>query len=151
ARLCEAGLNEYTGESNMPRTALSLLMGLCVVAPSYGQSKATVVEVWPGKPPEEPGTIGPETERMSPKMTRKEVEVTESTKLVTNVTTPTISIYRPAKVKDTGAAVIILPGGGYWNLFWQLEGEEVASWLNSLGVTGILLKYRVPRRPDEPK
>ena len=47
--------------------------------------------------------------------------------------------------------MVICPGGGYWNLFWQLEGEEVAAWLNSLGVTGIILKYRVPRRPDEPK
>ena len=47
--------------------------------------------------------------------------------------------------------MLICPGGGYWNLYWQLEGEEVAAWLNSLGVTGIILKYRVPRRPDEPK
>ena len=69
--------------------------------------------------------------------------------MVTNVTQPTITIYRPAKDKDTGTAVLICPGGGYWNLFWELEGEEVAAWLNSLGVTGIILKYRVPRRPDE--
>jgi acetyl esterase/lipase len=47
--------------------------------------------------------------------------------------------------------MLICPGGGYWNLYWQLEGEEVAAWLNSLGVTGIILKYRVPRRPDEPR
>jgi acetyl esterase/lipase len=47
--------------------------------------------------------------------------------------------------------VLICPGGGYWNLYWQLEGEEVASWLNSVGVTGIILKYRVPRQPDEVK
>ena len=47
--------------------------------------------------------------------------------------------------------MLICPGGGYWNLYWQLEGEEVAAWLNSIGVTGVILKYRVPRRPDEPK
>jgi acetyl esterase/lipase len=47
--------------------------------------------------------------------------------------------------------MLIFPGGGYWDLYWQLEGEEVAAWLNSIGVTGIILKYRVPRRPDEPK
>ena len=47
--------------------------------------------------------------------------------------------------------MLICPGGGYWNLYWELEGEEVAAWLNSIGVTGIILKYRVPRRPDEPK
>jgi acetyl esterase/lipase len=88
---------------------------------------------------------------MSPKLDKKQVEVTESTRMVTNVSKPTLTIYRPAKGKDTGAAVLICPGGGYWNLYWQLEGEEVAAWLNSLGVTGIILKYRVPRRPDEPR
>ena len=63
-------------------------------------------------------------------------------------TRPTITIHRPPKDKETGTAMIICPGGGYWNLYWQVEGEEVAAWANSVGVTGILLKYRVPRRPD---
>jgi acetyl esterase/lipase len=88
---------------------------------------------------------------MSPSLTRKEVEVTESTRMITDVTKPTITIYRPPPDKDTHTAILICPGGGYWNLYWQLEGEEVATWLNSLGVNGIILKYRVPRRPDEPK
>src|SRR5262245_32350279 len=128
---------------------------LCIaVAVGAGWSRAVadgpqVVELWPGTPPDEPGTIGAETTRMSPKSERKQVEVFEPTLLVTNVTKPTISIHRPTKDKDTRAAVIICPGGGYWNLYWQLEGEEVAQWLNSIGVTGIILKYRVPRRPDE--
>jgi acetyl esterase/lipase len=73
------------------------------------------------------------------------------TRLITNVTKPTITVFRPAKDKDTGAAMLICPGGGYHNLWWQLEGEEVAAWLNSIGVTGILLKYRVPRRADDVK
>src|SRR5205814_716642 len=103
------------------------------------------------KAPDEPGNIGPETVRMSPKLTKKQVEVTDSTRMITDVSTPTLTIYRPAKEKDTGAAVLICPGGGYWNLYWQLEGEEVATWLNSIGVTGMILKYRVPRRPDELK
>jgi acetyl esterase/lipase len=88
---------------------------------------------------------------MSPKLDHKQVEVTEPTRLVTNVSRPTLSIYRPPQGHDTGTAMLICPGGGYWDLYWQLEGEEVAAWLNSLGVTGIILKYRVPRRPDEPK
>src|SRR4029453_14559854 len=89
--------------------------------------------------------------RMSPMSERKQVEVTEPTRLVTNVTQPTLTIYRPAKENETGTAMLICPGGGYWNLYWQLEGEEVAAWLNSIGITGIILKYRVPRRPDEPR
>src|SRR5205814_11881 len=71
--------------------------------------------------------------------------------MVTAVTNPTITILRPAREKETGTAMLICPGGGYWNLYWQLEGEEVAAWLTAQGVTGMILKYRVPRRPDEPK
>jgi acetyl esterase/lipase len=110
-----------------------------------------VAELWPGQVPDERGGLGPEKVVMSPKLDRKQVEVTASTRMVTNVSRPTITILRPAKDKDTAAALLICPGGGYWNLYWELEGEEVATWLNSLGVTGIILKYRVPRRPDEPK
>jgi acetyl esterase/lipase len=110
-----------------------------------------IVEVWPDKAPEESAYIGAERTRMSPKLDRKQVEVTEQTRLITDVTKPTLTIYRPVKEKDTETAILICPGGGYWDLYWQLEGEEVAGWLNSIGVTGIILKYRVPRHPDEPK
>jgi len=64
---------------------------------------------------------------------------------LTDVSEPTLTIYRPARDIDTHAAVVICPGGGYHILAWDLEGTEVAEWLNSIGVTGIVLKYRVPR------
>lgn len=133
-------------------STVSLIACLWVVCPTAWAGKPQVVELWPaGKVPDETESIGPEMIRMSPKLDKKQVEVTEPTRMITNVTKPTITIYRPAQDKDTGAAVLICPGGGYWNLFWQLEGEEVAAWLNSQGITGIILKYRVPRRPREPK
>jgi acetyl esterase/lipase len=132
-------------------STVPLVIGLCMTCTAAGADKPLVVELWPGKVPDETDKIGAEYVRMSPRLDRKQVEVTEPTRMVTNVTKPTLTIFRPAKDKDTGTAVLICPGGGYWNLYWQLEGEEVAAWLNSLGVTGILLKYRVPRRPDEPK
>src|SRR5262249_24489469 len=119
-----------------------------VVGPALAGDAPPVLDGWPGNPPDEPGTIGAEKTVMSRKLDRKIVEVTESTRMLTNVTKPTLTIYRPAKEKDTGTAMLICPGGGYWNLYWQLEGEEGATWLNSLGVTGIILKYRGPRRPD---
>jgi acetyl esterase/lipase len=130
---------------------VSLIISIYVTLPAMEADEPLVVEIWPGIAPEESGNIGEEMVRMSPKLDHKQVEVTEQTRLVTNVTKPTITIYRPPKYKDTGTAVLICPGGGYWDLYWQLEGEEVAAWLNSIGVTGIILKYRVPRRPDEPK
>ena len=134
------------------RQAMSgLIVWLTLAWPAAIADEPLVVEIWPGKPPEEAGEIAPETTRMSPALGRKDVEVTEPTKLVTNVTKPTLTIFKPAREKDTGTAILICPGGGYWNLYWQLEGEEVAQWLNSIGVTGIIVKYRVPRRSDEPK
>ena len=103
-----------------------------------GQPK--VMNVWPGKAPGETGKIGKEKATQG-KGKRPVLRIT-------NVTRPTLTIYRPAKEKDTGAAVVICPGGGYHILAWDLEGTEVAEWLNSIGVTGIVVKYRVPRRPD---
>jgi acetyl esterase/lipase len=131
------------------RIAVIVSLAACLGAPAAAADKPLVVELWPGAAPEEPGTIGPEKVVMSPKLDHTQIEVTESTRMLTNVTKPSITVYRPTKEKDTGVAVLICPGGGYWNLYWELEGEEVAAWLNSLGVTGIILKYRCPRRPDE--
>src|SRR5262249_47278477 len=53
--------------------------------------------------------------------------------------------------KDTGACVIVCPGGGYQILAWDLEGTEVCKWLNDLGVTAVLLKYRVPAAKTGPR
>ena len=131
-------------------SAAALFVSL-IVAWNATAAEPLVVEIWPGMVPDESSDIGAERVRMSPKLDRKQVEVTEPTRMITDVTKPTITVYRPARDKDTGTAMLICPGGGYWDLYWQLEGEEVAAWLNSIGVTGIILKYRVPRRPDEPK
>jgi acetyl esterase/lipase len=60
-----------------------------------------------------------------------------------NVSNPTIKIFSPIK-ENSGAAVLVFPGGGYTKVAVELEGSEVCEWLASIGVTGILLKYRVP-------
>ena len=130
---------------------LFLISCSCLAGPAIAADKPLVVELWPGRVPNETGDMGEEKFLMSPKLDHKQVEVTDQTRLITDVSKPTLTIYRPAKDKDTGTAMLICPGGGYWDLYWQLEGEEVAAWLNSIGVTGIILKYRVPRHPDEPK
>jgi acetyl esterase/lipase len=122
-------------------TVLVLLLLACLV---QAQDKPAVLNVWPGKVPGETGDIGPE-KLQEPRPGQKKVE------RLTNVSKPTLTVYRPAKDRDTGAAVVIAPGGGYSILAWDLEGVEVARWLNSIGVTGIVLKYRVPRRPGQPR
>ncbi len=125
-------------------TSLTLAALLAVVSSGRTAEKAEVLDVWPGKPPGETKPIGEETIRPAK-------SPVGPIKILSNVSKPTLTIFRPAKDKDTGAAVVICPGGGYNILAWDLEGEDVATWLNSIGVTGILLKYRVPRRPDQTK
>jgi acetyl esterase/lipase len=63
-----------------------------------------------------------------------------------NVSLPTMTVYAPTE-KNTGAAVIVLPGGGFQMLAMDLEGTEVCDWLTSKGVTCVLLKYRIPSLP----
>lgn len=65
-----------------------------------------------------------------------------------NVSKPTITIYPAHADKTTGAAVIVAPGGGYSILASKHEGTDVCTWLNEIGVTAVLLKYRVPRRKN---
>jgi len=67
-----------------------------------------------------------------------------------NVSTPTLTLYSP-KGKNTGAAVVVFPGGGYHILAMDLEGTEVCDWLSSAGVTCLVLKYRVPDSGPYPK
>ena len=70
---------------------------------------------------------------------------------ISNVTEPGITIYQASKEKATGAAVLVCPGGGYSILAYDLEGTEVCEWLNSIGITAVLLKYRVPHRAGRAK
>lgn len=105
------------------------------------------MNVWPGSAPGVTGKVG--KEHFQPQNPNEKPPILR----LTDVSVPTITVYRPAREKDTGAAVLVCPGGGYQILAWNLEGTEVADWLNSIGVTAIVLKYRVPRAgpqgPDE--
>jgi len=127
------------------RTVLAiLLLSLTCFSSVDAAEKPLTLTVWPGAVPGEKGDVG-EEKLQEPRREAKAI------KRLTNVTKPTITVYRPDKEKNTGAAVLICPGGGYHILAWDLEGTEVAEWLNSIGVTGIVLKYRVPRRKDREK
>lgn len=130
-----------------------LLLCLFTSLSSLGADGPLVFDVWPGKPADDnSATIGDEKFIELKGRDGKPYQVGgKPTKWLTNVTRPTLTIYRPPKEKDTGTAMLICPGGGYHNLGWDVEGEEVAQWLNSIGVTGIILKYRCPRRPGDVK
>jgi acetyl esterase/lipase len=128
----------------------SLLLVLAIAGPAAAQTPL-VLDIWPGKPAGDVGIAGDE-KSFELKVGGKPYQVDgKPTQWLTNVSRPTLTVYRPAKGKDTGAAVLIAPGGGYHNLGWDVEGTEIAEWLNSIGVTGIILKYRCPRRPGDTK
>lgn len=67
---------------------------------------------------------------------------------LTDITEPTISVFKATGTSKPTPAVIICPGGGYGILAYNKEGTEIAAWFNSIGITGIVLKYRVPGNQD---
>lgn len=122
---------------------------LTLIVSVYGmQSRAQNVQpadqpseitLWPNGAPSQMPMPGPETETHN----SNELIAGQPMTSITNITQPTITIYGP-KGKNTGAAVVVFPGGGFQILAIDLEGTEVCDWLTSKGVTCILLKYRVP-------
>lgn len=109
---------------------------------------AEVMKLWPGDPPGKKLEVGPETD-----FTKETDNKVGGKRLIRlgNVATPEVHVFKPADDKNTGAAVVICPGGGFSILAWDLEGTEVAQWLNELGVTAVVLKYRVPTRSHDVK
>lgn len=126
----------------------TLVAILCLIATttSHGIAAEPAIELplWPGMAPGDKGDLGPERDQ-----TKATDNLVAGKKLIRlgDVSKPSIAVYQPPADKKTGTAVIVCPGGGYQILAMDLEGTEVCEWLNSIGVTGVLLKYRVPKRP----
>jgi len=122
-----------------------LLVGLLPVS-GVGAEGARTIQLWPKGAPGETATVGEEKD-----LTKPGDELVAGQRLIRlgNVSEPTLTLFPPPVDKDTGAAVVVCPGGGYHILAMDLEGTEVCEWLNSIGVTGVLLKYRVPKRAGD--
>lgn len=117
-------------------------MGRSVLAWFVGSAIAMAADpqpfpLWPGEAPANAG------QEQSIRRKHENREITWTTQ----VTWPTLTVYSPAD-KNTGAAVIICPGGGYGGLAYDMEGTEVAQRFAEHGVTGIVLKYRMPRAAE---
>jgi acetyl esterase/lipase len=100
----------------------------------------TTLDLWPATVPDPVPVKGPEANTADPV---KNVVAGRPIMTWANVSKPTITLY-PPKGANTGAAIVVFPGGGYNILAIDLEGTEVCDWLNAKGITCILLKYRVP-------
>lgn len=128
-------------ESMMTRILLSMVT-MVILAFSAMAGEPRQIKLWPGKAPGE-------TKELPPEALQKPKDDKDTIKRLANVSEPTIAIYAPAKEKANGTAIIVAPGGGYNILAIEHEGTDVCEWLNSLGVTAVLLKYRVPRRAGQ--
>lgn len=107
----------------------------------------TTLTLWPHGAPGEQATLGPEVNTA----TAKDQPIAGRPIIrLSNVSSPTITLYE-AKGNNSGAAVVVFPGGAYRILAIDLEGTEVCDWLNSIHVNCILLKYRVPNSGPYPK
>ena len=126
----------------MKRTVSLAIILLTIFAGSVALAEPKVIDLWPG---EIPGPLskadGPEQDRTKPD--DRLIAGKRIIKLA-NVSKPQMHVFLPAADKANGGAVVICPGGGYHILAWDLEGTEVAQWLNELGFAAIVLKYRVP-------
>lgn len=116
----------------------SLVASLSVLTfiPALSAEPVTL-KIWPE------GT--PEKIQIEPEKSEKSTK--DGITRVSNVSEPMLTVYKPER--PNGTAVVVCPGGGYNILAIEHEGSQVCEWLNSLGVTGVLLKYRVPRRDKD--
>ncbi len=135
------------------KTLLILLFLTIALRPLSGQTPTwqpspghTQIPIWPDKVPDARPVTGPETLKVDD----KDLVAGKSWVYINNVSKPTITVYRPTG-KNTGAAVLVFPGGGYQILAIDLEGTEVCDWLTAKGITCVLLKYRVPGEAKLPK
>ena len=109
-----------------------VLAGVIMISASvFGQSK--VIDIWNGKVP---GSI--------PNPDYKQIVDSAVWIKIRFVSKPTIQVYPAPADKNTGTAVVVCPGGGYYGLSYVGEGTEIAKWLNGLGVSAIVLHYRLP-------
>jgi acetyl esterase/lipase len=135
----------------------ALILGICVVfevggvsaqGPVWQPSPGHVqVAIWPGAAPDARPAKGPES--VETVTDAKDMVAGKPWVAINNVSRPTMTVYSP-KGKNTGAAVVVFPGGGYEILAIDLEGTEACGWLTAKGITCVLLKYRVPAPRSDP-
>ena len=111
-----------------------------------GVAQQRTLLLWPKGNPEPSKVVGPEVD---PTTDANRMVSGKVTVRVTNVRQPTLTVY-PPKGKNTGAAALVFPGGSYVRLAYNIEGTEVCDWLNSIGMTCVLVKYRVPEEGHYP-
>lgn len=120
---------------------LSLVLLFPVFSLSTRAAERQEIPIWPaGGVPDEPEGIEERRPAATGVVRKSHIDF---------VDTPTLTVFRAPEATANGAAVVVCPGGGYNVLAWTHEGTEIAEWLNSIGVSAFVLKYRVPEREPE--
>lgn len=144
--IASEGQSGYTLRVRTHRLAFAL--ALTTAAPAFSQS--VTMPLWPGLPPGPPNVATGQQEHDT---TRPSDEMIAGKRVARTgfVSKPTLAFYPAPAAKNTGAAVVVFPGGAYQILADDLEGTEVCDWLNGIGVNCALVKYRVPNAGPFPK
>jgi acetyl esterase/lipase len=124
------------------------LLPLFAITTMLAAADHQTLPLWPNGAPGEKATTEPERDTSKP---NDHLVAGKPVIRLGNVTTPTMTLYPAPKETRTGAAVLVFPGGGYSILAYDLEGTEICDWLNRIGVTAVLVKYRVPQPKDLPR
>jgi acetyl esterase/lipase len=126
---------------------LSLVFALAVVAPASSQ---TTMPLWPSTPPGAPNVAAGQQEHDTTKSSDNMIAGKRVAR-IGFVSKPTLAFYPAPSGKNTGATIVVFPGGAYQIIAYDLEGTEVCDWLNGIGVNCALVKYRVPNAGPFPK
>ena len=116
------------------KTLIYVLFFLFTIA--LAQAQPRVIPLW------EKGAPGFES--------RKDIPEQAKDYWVKSIHNPSLTVFMPPKEKANGCAVVIAPGGGFRELVYNAEGKQAAEFLNSLGVTAFVLKYRLPGEENSP-
>jgi acetyl esterase/lipase len=119
----------------MQRNIFKTLFSTCLLPAGFiASAQQPEIRLWPN---DAPGSEG--------KSRNEKIRLYEGEQIISNVHRPSVTVYLPAKGIATGAAVVIVPGGGYKELWMTHEGYNVARWLSERGIASFILKYRLPR------
>ncbi len=131
--------------SDMLRFPSLFLFGLSALAAEG--APIGPIPLWPGTPPGDKAILGPEHDATTGK---DRMVAGRRVARITDVSSPTLTVYPAPKASARAPAVLVFPGGAYHILAIDLEGTEVCEWLNSTGIACVLVKYRVPAREGRP-
>ena len=110
-------------------------------------AQQVTLPLWPNGTPEPWHVDGPERDVTKPSDAKPGGR---GVIRLADISKPTLAVYPAADSKNSAAAALVFPGGGYQRLAYDLEGTEVCDWLNSIGMTCVLVKYRVPVKQHYP-